>query len=334
MHLSYNGISLEVLTLDRVERRNVLTPDGADILYVEWGISCSAVYHPAVVGAYGGNAGRQMGGTSVTISPGLRNPPVRTPSPVGVDPLFPAISQPGPENALITDRELMARLSVPRRPLLIWAYDTDGTTPLYWLVSPLRKQGGFLPRDAYNGPLVQAQVVTAAFGEGTAFGVQLEIKTWTPPCPSGSDRLILSHRWQMAHGHDANYYLARTITGEIWFHGGLKDEFANRPDLIARQLFHPIPLGFKRTLGPLTRSPDGLVVRYSFVDTDQKVVFDPGRSGATNIAISENVTYTAPFQGIEERMNAFRDAALAAGLMMVNPLAGHLAAMRAVANRA
>jgi hypothetical protein len=227
-------------------------------------------------------------------------------------------------------------LSIPRRPLAIWAYDSDDT-PLYWLVSPARKPGqnAFLPRDAYNGPLVQAQVVTAAFGEGNTFGVQLEIKTWVPPCPSGSDRLVLSHRWQMAHGHDANYYLARTITGEIWFHGGLKDEHKNRPDLVARQLFHPIPLGFKRTLGPITRSPDGLVVRYSFVDTDQKVVFDPGRSGATNIAISENVSYSAPFQGVEQLMADAREglgaAALGAGVGLLNPLAGFFLLGRALA---
>jgi hypothetical protein len=36
------------------------------------------------------------------------------------------------------------------------------------------------------------------------------------------------------------------------------------------------------------------VLKYQYSDTDTKVVFSPGNSGATKIDIQENVTYTNP----------------------------------------
>ena len=311
MHLGYNGVPLEILTLDRVERRTVLTPDQTSVLYTEWGISLSCVYHPQL---------GSVGGTSIGyVNAGDKNMFRPAPTPMGNAPVWAALNYPGPEYPIQTDKELHVRLSAPRKPLIIWAYDKDGTTPVVWLRSPRIGPDGVnpLPRDAFIGPIVQANVVTATLGSGVSFGVQMEIKTWLPPCPDGSDRLILAHRWQQGHGHDENYYLTRTTVGEIWFNGGVKDQFSLRSDVIARQLFHPIPLGFRRYLGPVTQSPDGLVVRYTFDDVDQKVVFDPGASGATTIAISENVNYRVPFQGLQELF-----AALAKGTVGVVPGTG------------
>lgn len=302
MHVSYNGVPLEIVTIDRVERRSILTPDETEVLYVEWAISLSCVYHPEQ-GVYAG--------TSVTFpNPADKNPVYPNPTPLGIVPNPAPIEFPGVEYPILTDRELLLRLSVPRQPLLIWAYDLTGN-PVVWLRSPRLAPGGnsYMPRDALSGPIVQANVVTAHLGNAVTFGVQMEIKTWVPPCPDGSDRLILAHRWQMAHTQDENYYLTRQTTGEIYFHGGVKDLFGVRVDAVTNQLLHPIPLGFRRFLGPVTLSPDGLVIRYSFADVDQKVVFDPGLSGATTMAISENVVYRTPFQG-QEFLAAFLKGAL------------------------
>lgn len=285
------------MTLDRVERRSVLTPDQSAVLYVEWAISLSCVYHPEQ-GTYHG--------TSISFAnQSDKTPPYPNPTSMGTKPFAVPIATPGIEYPILTDRELMFRLSLPRQPLIIWAYDAAGT-PVVWLRSPRLGPGGlYLPRDAHTGPIVQANVVTATMGNAVSFGVQMEIKTWVPPCPDGSDRLILGHRWQMTHHQDEHYYLSRTINGEIYFHGGVKDQFGVRPDAVARQLFHPIPLGFQRFMGPVALSPDGLVLKYAFTDVDQKIVFDPGFSGATQIAISENVVYDVPFQGQEFLANAF-----------------------------
>jgi hypothetical protein len=307
MHVSYNGVVLELLTIDRAERRSILTPDQTQVLYTEWALSLSCVYAPSQV-AYNG---ADLGGTSIEYgSPGdATRDESAVITPIGVDPSVVNFTMPGSVGPIYSDKELHLRLSVPRQPLIIWGYGTDGRTQV-WLASPRPVGGGlFLPRDAFNGPIVQANVVTANLGGGNVFGVQLEVKTWVPPCPAGSDRAVLAHRWQMAHHRDENNYLTRTTTGELYFHGGLADAYSFNRGLIARQFFHPIPLGFRRYMGPVTLSPDGLVVRYGFSDVDQTIVFDAGGTGATTIAISENVQYTAPFQvdreGLQKALKDF-----------------------------
>lgn len=290
MHISYNDVPLEIVTFDRVERRSVMSPDQTTVLYTEWAISLSCVYHPSV-GTYHG--------TSVTFAnESDREGSSAPPTSLGRSPQEVELEFPGEEYPILSDRELLVRLAIPRKPLIIWAYDTEGNQ-VVWLESPRRVNNTYLPRDAAHGPIVQANVVTATLGNGVSFGVQMEIKTWVPPCPEGSDRLILAHRWQTSHTQDENHYLTRAVSGELYFHGGLVDQFGIRPDAVARQLLHPIPLGFRRVVGPTTLSPDGLVLRYSFADVDQKVTFDPGQSGATLMAISEVINYRTPFQGQE-----------------------------------
>jgi hypothetical protein len=298
MEMMYNGVHLDLIELQRVERRTITTPDETTVLYTEWDIQATGVLHPSVSHQA---VATSIGGTSVTYANPSQNVLTRVspaPTATGGNPNFPSITTPGTEGPLATDRELLPRLLVPRKTLVIWAYGGVGDTQQVWLQSP--RPG--LNQDARGGPIVQAIPVTSIQGQGVSMGVQLSIKTWVPPCPYGSDRLILAHRWQTTLEHDDDFFLTRRITGEMHFHAGVKEKFDIRPDWVYHQMFHPIPLGFRRTLGPVSRSPDGLVVRYSYIDTDQRVVFDPTNSGATRVEIVEHSGMVAPMQGVEDLM--------------------------------
>lgn len=290
MYLVYNNLELKLLTLDRVDRETVWTSDGVDVLYVRWKISASCVYAP---GNY------QHG---VSMSRALRVPAGRT-NFVGISPADPNpqtdqgntesllfAKKPPIQGPIVTDVALRTILFRNRKKLIIGGDNPTIGTQNIWLESPVDPA----TCDADNGPKVHACNVVSATGAPGNFGVQLEIETCLPPTPDGSDRAILGHRWQMSHTHDEDYYLTRTVTGEATFHPGLMDHYAKNPDWFRAQLFHPIPIGFRRTLGPITLSPDGCVLQYQYSDTDPTIMFCPGTSGATNIDVKEEYTVTSP----------------------------------------
>lgn len=309
MNLTYNGVTLNILTIDQASRETVFTPDGADVLYTKWDIKVTAVYAP-------GTTVPELSGTSLTF----RNGEVRaaaegdragltdTSKPWGADgapqivvPTGSGITLPGIEAPLLTDRELRVRLSVPRKLLRIWGWNPNTNEEIDWLRSP--REG--LTCDAKNGPFVRAQMVSGIAGEGVSMAVGLEIQTWEPPCPEGYDRLILGHRWQMTHEWDIDYYLTRNVVGHIWFHTGLLKKYGYKHDAVVQQLFHPIPRGFQRALGPVSLCPDGSTVQYSYSDTDQRFVFVPGESGGTRIELTERTSYVAPGRavGVNDLLN-------------------------------
>ena len=307
MELEYNGVSLELLSIDRADRVGVYTPDGADLLYVKWVLSATCVYAPS--------PGYPVATAASALSPDTearlydRAPP---PPPLfsreqvrGTDPSIPPFTQvtnvgydrtdprwltdanrPGRFNAVMTDAELRARLWVPRARLKITAHDANGRE-VVWLQSP--KPG--LSVDVANGPHPISVDVVEAAGSGHSMGVHFQIETSVSPCPSGSDRLILSHRWEMAHDHDDDYYLTRYIQGEVVFNAEILDKLDIWGDHVRNQFFHPIPLGFRRGGPKLVQSSDGLVIRYTIRDTDQTVTFEPGDSGATHVEIAEKIGF-------------------------------------------
>ncbi len=270
MHLDYNGVSLQLLTLDSVVRESVWTPDGVDLLYVKWKIGASCVY------AAGATALQ-----STPSSDGSERSSFVGTDPSGVTPAQGYVTLP-----IVTDRFLRQRLFQNRKPLSIWGWDSDGSRK-NWIDSPVPPA----TCDANNGPKIHACNVVSATGAPSNFAVQLEIETCLPPCPTGSDRPLLSHRWQMRHTHDDDFYLTRIVTGQAIFHPGLMDKYQKNPDWFRRQLFHPIPLGFQRKLGPVDLSPDGCVLQYQYSDTDTAIIFDAADSGATRIQIKESAQY-------------------------------------------
>lgn len=322
MQLKYNGVRFDLLTLDRVERNLVYSPDGTTVLWVAWNILASCIYAPAVV--VDGND-LDVGGTSISrnqlddtyqpdgdyfletssaLPPPLNDehndgsPPSSQNKVAGRNPRFQTHYQTGLGHPIFTDQEILNRLAVPRRPLVISAHmavsnsgDVDPTREareVIWLESPRND----LPCDANNGPIVKAVPVTSCQGQATSLAVQLEIETWVPP--TEQDRLILSHRWQMDMGRSPGDYLVRQVQGEVVFHAGMLRSRPLNPSWFLEQFLHPIPPGFKRTLGQISLSPGGTTLRYQYQDEDQTVVFSPGKSGCTEVEVIVQGGVTIP----------------------------------------
>lgn len=250
-----------------------------------------------------GSGGSQNGGTLQPIfndgPTGIIQATFLPPPPVtsGANPnnpfscALPSAGSDGWAGPIDTDRELELRLRAPRKKLLVWAFDKSGQ-PLVWIESPRRNA----PSDVKAGPVVLNCSVKAA-PNGNSFFVSFDVRTWLSPAEDGSDRPILSHRWQMTHTEDEDHYLTREIRGVAVFDLGNIREAHILPDDFRKQLFHPIPQGFRRTLGPITLSPDGGTLEYSYADTDQRVVFDAWNTGATQMKIQEYVQYNNPWRG-------------------------------------
>lgn len=299
MELSYGGVNLELVALDRVDREAVYSSDGIDLIAVKWVIGATCVYSPG--GRPVGTAATQLGKYSTDYLYDTRKVDIRRdPASLrGRDPKLLGVRQETNYlggvvgagavgyNAAMTDVELRTRLFLPRQRLLITAYDQNGRK-VNWLQSPKPGFGA----DVMGGPRPLSVDIVSAQGEGMTFGVYFQIETYTSPCPDGSDRIILSHRWQMTHDHDENNYLTRIIEGEVVFDLGIVSSNNIRPDLFRQQFFHPIPLGAKRKLGPIVQSSDGSTIKYTTYDTDTSITFDAGDSGATNIAIVEKLSYS------------------------------------------
>jgi hypothetical protein len=156
--------------------------------------------------------------------------------------------------------------------------------------------------DAANGPTpLQCDPVNVV-GEGTFNSVLFTIEFNIVPVDPAAARLILSHRWQTSYQGDENHYLTRVTKGTVVFNGellGITSDGAwgfsrESPDLYRDQFFHPIPLGFVRTLPDVSISSDGLTMQYVILDQQPQCIFDPGDSGATSIDITENVNYLSP----------------------------------------
>lgn len=293
MELEYNDVKFDLMSLDKVDRQIVYSPDGTSPVWIQWDIAASCVLAPSIVS---GSTDTGLGGTSISTEGGgeqLDSPLSTTGgtqgNDVGFNPKPRRVYQHPAVNGtpILTDSEILKRLVIPRRPLKITARDGNNNE-VVWLESP--KEG--FDRDCNNGPLVKAYPITAAFGQATAFAAQLSITTFTPV--TDTDRLVLSHRWQMTTDRNENNYLARTVKGEIVFHAGMLAKQKLNPSWLKWQFFHPIPLGFRRTLGPITLSSNGTTLRYEYQDEDQAVVFSPGNSGATLAEVIVNVGLAVP----------------------------------------
>lgn len=223
------------------------------------------------------------------------NPPLLTSGPDPDRPTSCTLPNPGAggwQGPIQTDRELELVLRQPRKKLLIWGFRQNGT-PLVWIESPKNQN----PSDAKNGPIVLGCHIKPG-PNSNSFFVALDIRTWLTPTTDSADRALLSHRWKMTHTENEAHYLSRTVTGEAVFNLGVLAATNQSPDWFREQLFHPIPLGFQRSLGPIEISPDGTTLYYSYTDTDTTIVFDPADTDASSMEIVEKVQYHNPWRGL------------------------------------
>lgn len=298
--ISYNGVELEIVDFIKHEREMVYDPTGKDLLYVRHLIGVVCIY---------ARDGWPHGTEVLTLSPAAASdayapptlPGVVTPVPAAVPAVnlrrnrMPDRFRVG-QVASLTDIELRTRLYQPRGKLVMLVDDLTGTT-VTWLESP--SPGAIT--DVTGGPYVHAVDVVENVGEPNSLGIYFEVSTCLPPCHTGEDQTILSHRWRMTHTNDENYYLTRIINGTVVFNQAMLLRLGLQPDWFRNQLFHPIPLGYKRGIPEVSMNDDN-VLNYTITDTDTAITFDPGDTGATNIEINESFVYKAPFGQIEDRL--------------------------------
>lgn len=306
MIVTYNDVTLENAEIQSIHRTSVWDSSHTDLLYVLWVVGLVAFYapngFPPAVSVNklrpfkpdtrsqgtGASAIKRFAdwvrGRDAAQSPAsLRRPTV-------AEKLTPdARTKYGP---ILTDVTLRNRLMTPRKKLKITGYDWTQQGGIFTPYTLLESPAGNYVSDPANGPHPLALDILS--GQDMGFGVFFQIETAVLPCDDQSDRLVLSHRWDMTHAHDENQYLTRVIEGEVVLNGSMINTFGINPDHLRSQLFHPIPLGHKRTVPFVAPSSDGLTYRYRIEDHDQTITFDAGDSGATHIEISEKMTYLRP----------------------------------------
>jgi hypothetical protein len=233
--LSYNGITLQVCRfLHGCERTPVY--DGPQYLYTHWRINCRCLYNPQA--------------TSFDY-------------PIVAD----VAGSPGPFAApklpADTDQNIRGRLMTPRKQLIL------GVGRVAWLVSP---QQGFTI-DSANGPTPLACNVIRGPG-GRSFVVDFQIETKLRECnleKTFYPSIFLSHRWEMSHTLDEDFFTTRVIKGHVIFDTARLAQGAVLPDQYRGALFHPIPNNCQRRIPVVKQHADGNTVAYVILDEEQEV---------------------------------------------------------------
>ena len=260
--LEYRGISLQVCRfLKGCERTPVY--DGPTYLYTRWRINCRCLYNPQA--------------TSYDF-------PVRADQPNSPGPVVTAVVP------AQTDQSIRTRLMLPRGQLVL------GVGKIAWLVSP---QQGFSV-DSANGPTPVGCHVLKGPG-GRSFVVDYQIETHVRECNLESTfypSVFLSHRWEMSHALDEDFFTTRIIRGHVIFDTARLKQLVNAapadPDVIPDQyrgaFFHPIPPNCQRRIPLVKQDADGKTVAYVILDEEQQqnLGYRCANVGITRIAMSHS----------------------------------------------
>jgi hypothetical protein len=324
MKVEYDGLEMDLVEIVNYTREGVYSPDKVDLLYVMHRISMVVVLAP---GGYpravslirdpnaqaGSTTARQTfpGADARATKRGVNAVP-----PPAADAFTDPDTPPGTGNqyqpgAILTDHEVRARLMMPRKRFKITAYEESSQAERVWIEAPGITGLAPSPSGSYeslglsdpaNGPTPLRVDSVQMTGEGTSESVFFSIEFAVVPVAPESERLVLSHRWETQYASDESRLLSRVTTGLLVFHGGLLGAYATgvagfareSPDVYRNQFFHPIPVGFVRSLPDVTISSDGLNLRYTILDQQPGAVFDPGDSGAVHMELVENMNYLSP----------------------------------------
>lgn len=303
MKIVYNDIEMQLVEMHSYERANVYTQDMADLLYVRHRLNMTCALgcggHPE------GMAAALVPDKDDRLKPkdrrggfiGLPSHKQDNQGRLQANPLHQYFgSNPfGGEPGGATDRLLVPLLLEPRRKLKITAYrklqNEDKPVEFTWLESPR----GSLKIDAANGPHPLGCTLVEPTGEAPVSGLlNFQIETHLPLAEGDEARPLISHRWTTSVQHDEDYYATRVVSGEAVFDPSLLDKFAAHPHEFISQLYHPIPVGFRRGLPEVTLESDNSRLSYTFTDTAVPMVFDAGTSGATQCWIEEEWKYVSP----------------------------------------
>lgn len=157
-----------------------------------------------------------------------------------------------------TDVAIRNALSLPRKTLTY--VDEAGATIL---TSPA---AGF-PCDSRGGPYVRVNQIRKIWGS-RSWLVVFAVETFIN---EGNTSVILSNRWDMSADIDVDHYATRTIRGVAVFDKGQLDKVGKAADQFRKDLFHPVPINFRRENVQVYTASDGCTVYYTVIDKEQPV---------------------------------------------------------------
>jgi hypothetical protein len=146
-------------------------------------------------------------------------------------------------------------------------------------------------QDAQTGPEpihFSAAVVYGAKTVECLFGIK-----WSTVLVGDTDPPpITSNRWVMSHDYDEHFILTITTKGLATFRRDALLTWGTSADDYRSWLFVPIPIGYHRTLGPITLSQDGLSVDYTI--TDRRIIMESNDPKVAHMAMRTSLSTDFP----------------------------------------
>lgn len=267
--IQYNGVTLEVVRTNLVQRQVVMSDDNTTYLWDKWTVDVYCVYNPRTTSYETSN------------DPGFGT----SRDAAGSPPQFILGNVPG-----MTDAALRHLLSQPQKTLRLDMGGRDN-----WLISPLPGSSPVYVTDAAGtGPLPEVGSIIHNFGDHT-FLVQFRVTTCVSENPFRLTQTpLISHRWTRYLDTDEDYYATLTTEGEAIFRVDEILRIGAWPDQYRQDLFHPVPPNCQRGPIQVAALPDGSGVRYRFVDYEQPMNFNPSgyEANATRIEAYHTFTYS------------------------------------------
>lgn len=231
--IKYGAVQLECTRVNEVRRDVLLSPDGVDYWCTQVTVNVTAIWNP-----------------EATSYASILN----------------GVPQMGRAFAGRTDRILFDYLSKPRRQLVLWTFDADGSRRIY-LESPPSQRGNPLPSDVRNGPVCKVFSVRETFGIKT-FEVHLQFVTWINHCYD-NDSPIISHRFETTVDYDQDHFQTQTTRGTVLFNVGRLWLAQHSPDFYREQLFAPPEPNFARDHVNVQISSDNTQATYTVIDAER-----------------------------------------------------------------
>jgi hypothetical protein len=246
MQISYNGITLDMVTIHNWTREPIL--DGTTYLYSRHTLTISAVINPATV-SYVRN------GDNLAAQPG--------------------------QQGWATDKAIKSALETPRGKLLVYMDGTAAANKVLESPPPADDGGGRYLCDATNGPFTTVYGFQANSNLRT-FIVSLTVRTDLVEDEYIDDKFrkiggikknpyVISHRWEMKRSRDEAFFESRTITGHAVLRADKLKRDGRQPDEFFRELMHRCPVGFKRETEDVRVVEDGTTLHYTLVDVERKL---------------------------------------------------------------
>jgi len=227
--ISYNGIELQIVKTNVVERVPVRSEDRAgDYLFTKWTIDVIAQINP--------------GATSYIMSNGV---PEEDPD-----------NSPG-----TTDNAIRQFLAQDRKVLTIIAGgETILDSPDFIPGSNQTRQA----TDARNGPFCEVFAITQIVGTQN-FAVHIRFVTYVNECEE-TNSIVLSNRWNVSESIDDLFYPTRNTSGKVILRTDLMYQQQLNADSFRSNMFFPVPDNFQRENIEVKLSEDGAELTYSFRD--------------------------------------------------------------------